>query len=373
MKIRNLQIENFKGIDQLDLSFVDTYTGKVRPYTAILGDNASGKTSILQAIALTISLASKKSFSPEHFESQWNGFLADRIGTLGATKIQLELELSDQELASVQRLYPLWKQFLPADRHTVPPSIDRRNITLRYENGQVTALEGDAYKFALFGRYYIKALLKNRRVSRTEFDCVGDVFWFDQFRNLGQGYSFIESEEDNTDDKQGNPMKSWKAGIGTLRKHLVAWWGRKQNHPQNTLNYLDRIEEKFVKVFPGVQFVGTEPMHEDPLDLTEYYFLLARDLGNNQKRIYDFSEMSSGEQNIFSLLYEFTRMHISHSIVLIDELELHLHPPEQQALFSSLRHFGPDCQFIFTSHSPYLSENIPDENAIRLKGGRLWL
>jgi len=83
--------------------------------------------------------------------------------------------------------------------------------------------------------------------------------------------------------------------------------------------------------------------------------------------------MSSGEQNLFSLLYEFVRMHISHSIVLIDELELHLHPPEQQALYSSLTHFADDCQFIFTSHSPYLSEAVPDESAHRLKGGTLWL
>ena len=371
MKIRDIQIDNFKGIDHLELSFVDEYTGKVRPFTAIFGDNASGKTTILQAIALTISLATRKSSGPEHFETQWNGFLADRINSLGETRIQLQLELSDQEIVSVHRLFEQWKQTLPPQFHVVPPGTDRF-VTLIYERGQVTAAGGDQNKYSLLGRHYIKSLLKNRRVSRSEFDTVGDVFWFDQFRNLGQGYHVVELDEPNQRDKSA-PQLTWKAGIGALRKHLVGWWQRSQNHPQSTLNYLQKMEGRFVKIFPGVRFEGASPMHEDPLDPTDYFFLLSRVTENNQQKLYDFSEMSSGEQNLFSLLYEFVRMHISHSIVLIDELELHLHPPEQQALYSSLRHFGPDCQFIFTSHSPYLSENIPDEYVVRLEGGRLWL
>jgi predicted ATP-binding protein involved in virulence len=50
-------------------------------------------------------------------------------------------------------------------------------------------------------------------------------------------------------------------------------------------------------------------------------------------------------------------------------LELHLHPPQQQVLISSLQRIGPDCQFILTSHSPYLETVTPAENEIRLPGG----
>jgi len=39
-------------------------------------------------------------------------------------------------------------------------------------------------------------------------------------------------------------------------------------------------------------------------------------------------------------------------------------------LLAALRAIGPDCQFIVTTHSPYLEEATPDEFEIRLPGGR---
>jgi predicted ATP-dependent endonuclease of OLD family len=80
--------------------------------------------------------------------------------------------------------------------------------------------------------------------------------------------------------------------------------------------------------------------------------------------------MSSGEQAVFPLIYEFVRLDIAKSLVLIDELELHLHPPQQQALLGALPKIGRDCQFIITTHSPYLADVIPTENEVRLDGGR---
>jgi len=80
--------------------------------------------------------------------------------------------------------------------------------------------------------------------------------------------------------------------------------------------------------------------------------------------------MSSGEQAVFPLVYEFAKFRIARSIVLIDELELHLHPPQQQSLLGALRRLGPDCQFLITTHSPYLSDVIPQEHKVRLPGGR---
>ena len=87
-------------------------------------------------------------------------------------------------------------------------------------------------------------------------------------------------------------------------------------------------------------------------------------------KVYDISEMSSGEQAIFEMLYEFVRLRISKSIVLIDELELHLHPPQQQAMLAALPQLGDDCQYIITTHSPYLEDVIPVEHTVRIDRGR---
>ena len=83
--------------------------------------------------------------------------------------------------------------------------------------------------------------------------------------------------------------------------------------------------------------------------------------------------MSSGEQAIFPLIYDFVRLNVRKSVVLLDELELHLHPPEQQALLAALPKLGPDCQFIITTHSSFVEGSIPNEQETRLREGRLCL
>jgi predicted ATP-dependent endonuclease of OLD family len=72
--------------------------------------------------------------------------------------------------------------------------------------------------------------------------------------------------------------------------------------------------------------------------------------------------MSSGEQVIFSMLYQFVSQNIARSIILIDEL--HLHPPQQQALYANLYKLAPECQFIITTHSPYLEDIFLDNEIV---------
>lgn len=48
-------------------------------------------------------------------------------------------------------------------------------------------------------------------------------------------------------------------------------------------------------------------------------------------------------------------------IVLIDEIELHLHPGWQQVILPTLREIFPRIQFIVTTHSPQVVSSIPSE------------
>ena len=118
-------------------------------------------------------------------------------------------------------------------------------------------------------------------------------------------------------------------------------------------------------VVPGARFVGTQPMSFEGTAEPTSYVLLERD-----GLTYDIAEMSSGEQAVLPILYEFVRQSVARSVVLLDELELHLHPPEQQALLAALRKIGPDCQFFVTIHSPYLESVTPPEEEVRLEGGQ---
>jgi predicted ATP-binding protein involved in virulence len=75
--------------------------------------------------------------------------------------------------------------------------------------------------------------------------------------------------------------------------------------------------------------------------------------------------MSGGERATFPILLDFMNWNIHNSVILIDEIELHLHPPMQQALLRTLPKLGKNNQFIITTHSDYVAQLVP-ESSIRI-------
>lgn len=56
---------------------------------------------------------------------------------------------------------------------------------------------------------------------------------------------------------------------------------------------------------------------------------------------------------------------LGEGIVLIDEIDLHLHPQWQSEIANSLTHTFPNIQFIITTHSPHVINSVPT-SALRL-------
>lgn len=61
----------------------------------------------------------------------------------------------------------------------------------------------------------------------------------------------------------------------------------------------------------------------------------------------------------------------SEAIILIDELDLHLHPIWQQTILSDLRRTFPNAQFIITTHSPQILTTVKKEQVFILEDNRL--
>ncbi len=348
MQITRLSLRNFRGLQRLDVDFLREGTDQPRPLTLFLGANGTGKTTALQAIALTLSLATRKTPEPAAFK--WPGFIAERVSSLGPTRVELDVQFDAQERSATQELFEEWaRSARPELVASIHPPGQLARVTLVYEDGALFSPQGSEALSQFLGRYFIRYLIRSHAHLRDRFALVGDVFWFDQHRNL------------MTIGDEG------VQGIERLRQYLIGWWAF-HTSPGRTdaSDYLARLETRFAKLFPGTKFVGVEPrvIGRAP-SAADAYFLLER-----EGRSYDLSEMSSGEQSVFPLLYEFVRLDIARSVVLIDELELHLHPPQQQALIASLRSIGPDCQFLLTSHSPYLESVTPTEEEVRLPGGQ---
>jgi predicted ATPase len=362
MKIKSASIENFKAIRRLEIPFEDGFGG-LRDLTCLVGDNGSGKTTVLQAIALVLSLATRRTRFANEFD--WHGFLAERVGTQGRTRVEIDVLLDDDEIRLTAELYRKWYHSLSPDwreAHKIVAPSAHRQVTLVYEQNHLYSPQGYAGINQFLGRYYVKALSKSEPDLRERFRELGDVFWFDQYRNLG---SVAARRFDDT-DRNDEPQEGRQTGVGQLRQYLVGWWGYHTSpNRAGGRDYIPELEKRFGSVFKGRRFVGLAPRDQGGSRASDdFYFLL-----QSEDRIYDLAEMSSGEQAVFPLVYEFVRLGISKSIVLIDELELHLHPPEQQRLLSALLKIGPDCQYIVTTHSSYLTDAIPNEQEVRLEGG----
>jgi len=159
-------------------------------------------------------------------------------------------------------------------------------------------------------------------------------------------------------------------GVGQLRKYLNGWkLGQLSRAQPYRIDFLMELENLYKKIFPGRSFFSVEPMPNiDSPTPDEYYFLLS-----DGHRTYDIVEMSAGEQAVFPILYEFVRKQIAYSVVLIDEIDLNLHPPVAQLLVGQLTKIGPTCQFILTTHSDAVSNLIGEDETIRLAGGSLCL
>ena len=59
-------------------------------------------------------------------------------------------------------------------------------------------------------------------------------------------------------------------------------------------------------------------------------------------------------------------------IVLIDEIDIHLHPSWQRKVIDSLHKTFPKVQFILTTHSPTVLTNVPKENIRILNNGEIY-
>jgi hypothetical protein len=374
MELKHVAIKNFKGVRSVEFP-TNGAPNALRAVTALLGDNGSGKTSVLQAIALTLSLATRRTRNMASFS--WHGFLPERVPSLGPTFVELVVGFEPEEVTLTSELFVAWQESLPSDRRQtmsiVPPS-QHAEVTLRLEQGRAHSPQGFEAVNQFLGRYYVKALKDARPELKDNFAKLGDIFWFDQHRNLGTLMAENMAREGRFVDgswqaygpaSDNGTHEGWQSGVEQLREYLVGWWGFHTTPGRRGKDFIPLLQASLETVFPGTRFVGIMPRGgvTSPR-ANDFYFLIDRD-----GRVYDLAEMSSGEQAVFPVIYEFVRLDIKRSIVLIDELELHLHPPEQQRLLAALPRIGPDCQFLITTHSEFLSSAIPNEQEVRLERG----
>jgi len=54
----------------------------------------------------------------------------------------------------------------------------------------------------------------------------------------------------------------------------------------------------------------------------------------------------------------------AHGVVLIDEIDLHLHPSWQRTIVDQIRRVFPNLQFIVTTHSPFIAQEMTEKDKL---------
>lgn len=368
MKVSRIHIENFKRFEKIDIPIQNDLTQEVADQFLFLGDNGSGKTTVLQAVALCLSMAAGLTRSVENFN--WLGWMPGRFRMWGEPRIELEVHFSQDELTATREVAERWSRHAKAPRAPddfVMPGSDE-TVQLVLEDGHCRARQSAAQYFQFRGRQYASQLLSTDAGARELFSRLPGVFWFDQFRNLASPPAPYQRD---AEEEEPTGRISYSVGVARLREHLNKWQLRRYaTGGAGGPDFLTELESSYKSIFQGRSFRGPEPMYKRGGAPTpeDYYFILS-----DGKRTYDIEEMSAGEQAVFPILYEFVRQQIRNSVVLIDEIDLNLHPPLAQAFLLALPTIGPGCQFLLTTHSEAISGLVSPEEIHRLEGGKLCL
>lgn len=105
--------------------------------------------------------------------------------------------------------------------------------------------------------------------------------------------------------------------------------------------------EKYKKIFSQL-LPDKELLDIDPASVREFSYVYK----NGDENPLPFSSLSSGEQEVVKVVFDIVRKEIRHSVVIVDEPELHLHPTLAFKLIETLKSIGGHTnQYIFLTHS----------------------
>jgi predicted ATP-binding protein involved in virulence len=98
----------------------------------------------------------------------------------------------------------------------------------------------------------------------------------------------------------------------------------------------------------------------------------------------DVRQLSDGERNVLALVLNIAKrlaqanprlddpLTSAEAVILIDEIDLHLHPQWQRKIVGNLEKTFPQCQFIATTHSPQVIGEVRHEKIQLVKEGHIY-
>ena len=351
MKLHSLEIKNFRAIKDISLDFTDLLS-RPRPINLIVGPNGSGKTSILDAIHVVVKVFENPQ-NPELREGlEYN--VQQLVRCRGnIAQIAFEYSIEKDEAEAINDVYSsleLKQNFNLSN--TVPPLESPAKVIWYYPNRKINTKNlcdydispGNSIKVLGARGRASQAISKNRQTSQI-FDRIGGVCYLDQRRTVRLFKSFNKQTQE--DKNAHSDVLLW---LNQYYRKDLTW-----NEEKYGESYWKRVQRLFNKICFPSELIGLESGPDSDTVILK------------RKGVeYDLLQMSSGEHQILRILVGLAADTAKNSIVLIDEVELHLHPAWQKRLIQVLRKDESNNQYIFTTHSPTVAKMFYDFEIINL-------
>lgn len=374
MYIRHLQVQNLKRLNDFGLSFV--HRGKPRMWTVLIGENGTAKTTLLQAIAM----AAAGSKQVNALAAPIVKHLKDRRHD-GPMSITADFEFTPSSRAKAQ-LHP------HAPREALASLGLRSRVSL--ESGTSLDAEAEYVKIAEDGS--AAPLARDSQEERAPKDPLDvargthENLWF----VAGYGISRVLPDPSKTlpldrpSIERLMPLFSAEASIAStsFSNHFLTkdvQEGRKQG---TTSRMYSRMLNEVIKLggedlLPDVVKMELRGQGgvKSAQDLIESDRFQLR-MGKKTVAVPGVG-MSHGYQSTFAwiadlvghvLLECLTELKTTEieGLVLLDEIDLYLHPTWQATFITALRRVFPRVQFVATTHSPVVLAGLAPHEIIRL-------
>lgn len=346
MRIDRLTIFNFKAFRLREITF-DPH------FNLIVGDNATGKTSLLDALAIAI-------------DSWFLGMrTAERAGGIDTGHVHLATYLHG-DTATFEKQFP---SRIEAQGVVLGASINWARELSR-EGGKTTTVEAKEISILAEGA---DMDVRNGKEITLPLIC-----------SYGTERLWFESRHHNKSSKKGDISPKRPSRFDGYRdctafeiqQTILLEWMKNQflasKQFEQATNAWNLVKGAIFGCVENATDVYFDPRYNE--------FVVRQDsLGDHL-----FSNLSDGQRIMLTLIGDLVRRIVTlnphlqdkalvetSGIVLIDELDLHLHPKWQRRVIGDLKHTFPKIQFVATTHSPQLiGEALRDEVQI-LEGGKV--
>ena len=370
MKLKELTLKNFRCYPDLTIEFQSQVT-------VLIAANGEGKTSILDALRIAFwPFVSQFDLARTAYNDPANGIQIDDVLVLrpDASHVQIKEQIARQLPCEINTKCEFNHETLSWTR--IRKSEAKRSQTIDGEGvskvkklaqtlqKQVRNLEDTHLDLPLFGYYGTGRLWQHKRLTQSKKNATDrknqKVRTFAYRDCLDPASSYREFEE-------------WFISIyKTAREEQI-----QALEQGDQLSLQDTPYFSLIKVIQDAINTVLEPVGWHDLEFSQK---LDASLALNHKEQgkLKVSQLSDGIKNMLGLVADIAYRCVllnghllenaakeTQGVIMIDEVDMHLHPIWQQMVVSSLTKAFPSLQFILTTHSPQVLSTI-DAKDIRI-------